>query len=397
MEPLVSPREQTLGPILLVLGLIGWALLILGTVGIALVYMLMVFVFYVFAQSAFIAYLRGTAVRLSEQQLAPLHASFVQCCAKLGIDKAPEAYVLQGGGMLNAFATRFLGRDFVVLLSDVVDALDEHPDGVAFYIGHELGHVRRKHLTGNLLRWPVLWLPLVGASYSRAKETTCDLHGRACCTSGESAARSMMVLAAGQRLWASANVGAYVEQARGHRGFWASFHELTSAYPWLNKRVARLAHGAEAAALPPRHALAWLPALLVPFAGRLGGGAGFFIVVAMIGILAAVALPAYHDYTQRAQVAEAWVAMAPVRQGLARWYDEKKAGPDSLAQAGVAAAYRGRNLELNRGNMTVTVPTAAGALVMEPRLDERKRLMWRCTAGEGLREQALPLACRQGR
>ena len=92
---------------------------------------------------------------------------------------------MQGGGVLNAFATRFLGRNYVVLLSDIVDAMEEHPDGVSFYFGHELGHIRRHHLTGNLLRAPVLWLPLIGAAYSRAKESTCDRHGRACCASPE--------------------------------------------------------------------------------------------------------------------------------------------------------------------------------------------------------------------
>src|SRR5206468_183018 len=117
--------------------------------------------------------------------------------AKLGLDQdKPEAYLLQGNGMLNAFATRFLGRHYVVLLSDVVDAMQAHPEGVNFYIGHELGHVRMKHLTGKLWRAPVLWIPLLGAAYSRANESTCDRHGRACCESPEAAARAMVALAA---------------------------------------------------------------------------------------------------------------------------------------------------------------------------------------------------------
>jgi Zn-dependent protease with chaperone function len=75
--------------------------------------------------------------------------------------------------------------------------MQAHPDGIDFYFGHELGHVRMKHLTGRLLRAPVLWLPLLGPAYARAKESTCDRHGRACCESPESAARAMVALAAG--------------------------------------------------------------------------------------------------------------------------------------------------------------------------------------------------------
>jgi hypothetical protein len=36
----------------------------------------------------------------------------------------------------------------------------------------------------------VLWLPLIGAAYSRAKESTCDRHGPACCASPDVAARA---------------------------------------------------------------------------------------------------------------------------------------------------------------------------------------------------------------
>ena len=129
-DELVCPRERSLGAITLVLGLIVWELLILGTVGLALVYLLLGFPFYLFAQSALISWLRGNGVLLSMQQLPDLRAKFDACCDKLGIDERPEAYVLQGGGVLNAFATRFLGRHYVVLLSDIVDAMDANPDGV---------------------------------------------------------------------------------------------------------------------------------------------------------------------------------------------------------------------------------------------------------------------------
>ena len=147
--------------------------------GVVLGVLLLGFVGYVFAQSALVAHVRGHGVQLSAEQFPDLHGQFADCCDKLGMPKLPEAYVLQGGGLMNAFAAQFLGRQFVVPLSGVVDAMQAHPDGVRFYLGHELGHLRRGHAIGGLLRLPVLWLPLIGGAYARAKETTCDLHGGA--------------------------------------------------------------------------------------------------------------------------------------------------------------------------------------------------------------------------
>ncbi len=172
MDPLVYPNERRLGAVTLVLGIVAWLLLIFGTFGVALIYVLLGFIGYVFAQSAVIAWIKGTAVKLSPTQLPELHARFIACCKRLGIETPPEAYLLHGNGAFNAFATRFFGRNFVVLLSDVVDAMETQPDGSNFYIGHELGHIRRGHLTGRLWRLPVLWLPLLGAAYARAQENT---------------------------------------------------------------------------------------------------------------------------------------------------------------------------------------------------------------------------------
>ena len=395
-DELVCPRERSLSAITLVLGLIVWVLLILGTVGLALVYLLLGFVFYLFAQSALISWLRGNGVLLSMQQLPDLRAKFDAGCDKLGIEERPEAYVLQGGGVLNAFATRFLGRHYIVLLSDIVDAMDANPDGVNFYFGHELGHVRMRHFTGRLLRAPVLWLPLLGAAYSRAKETTCDRHGRACCASPESAARALVALAAGAQRWKQVDLPAYAGQAALGKGFWMSFHELIGGYPWLTKRVARVLD--QDAAVLGRNPFAYLFALFVPYAGRAGGGAGGVIVVAaVIGILAAVALPAYKDYTVRARLSAAYIVSAPARQALADYFAEHKQGPDSLAEVGLSPTLPdGTKLSLDAEHLVLTVATPEGELTFVPQPREDGKLGWRCLAGEATRPAQLPALCRDG-
>ena len=394
-DELVYPREVSLGAITLVFGLIGWLLLIVGTFGLALVYLLIGFVFYVFAHSALISWLRGNAVLLSQAQLPDLRARFEACCARLGLEEMPEAYLMQGGGALNAFAARFLGRNYVVLLSDIVDAMDEHPDGVNFYFGHELGHIRRHHLTGILLRAPVLWLPLLGAAYSRAKESTCDRHGRACCASPEAAARALVALAAGARRWRQVNLPAYAGQAALTTGFWMSFHELINGYPWLTKRTARVLD--PAAPLPRRNPLAWVLALFVPYAGRAGGGfGGVIVVVAVIGVLAAVAIPAYQDYTVRARLTGAYLGSEPVRQALGAWYvQHNREAPTSLQEAGLPTTLPdGSTLSYDAEQMVLSVETPQGDLVFVPENLNDPKLVWRCIPGEGVKRAALPAACR---
>lgn len=51
------------------------------------------------------------------------------------------------------------------------------------------------------------------------------------------------------------------------------------------------------------------------------------IVVAIIGILAAVALPAYTDYTKRAKVSEIMLAASAVRTSISEYVSDKNALP----------------------------------------------------------------------
>jgi type IV pilus assembly protein PilA len=62
------------------------------------------------------------------------------------------------------------------------------------------------------------------------------------------------------------------------------------------------------------------------------------IVVAIIGILAAIALPAYQDYTGRAQASEGFTATAGLRADIAVYLSEEGALPDNGDSASLDAA-----------------------------------------------------------
>jgi len=212
LNQLEYPRERGLAALTLVIGVVFWLVIVVGTVGIALAGLLLGFVVYLFAHSAFIAWIKGNGVVLEPRQFPKVHAQFTACCDRLSMKTRPTAYVLNGYAAINAFATRFLGHEYVVLLSDTVDAMKEHPDGAAFYMGHGLGHLRMKHLGKQLMRWPALWLPLLGAAYARPKESTCDRHGLARSSSPENAALALSALALCGRSWRRLDTTAFVEQ-----------------------------------------------------------------------------------------------------------------------------------------------------------------------------------------
>jgi Zn-dependent protease with chaperone function/type II secretory pathway pseudopilin PulG len=395
MDELIYPRERTLGRITLVLGLIGWLCLILGTVGVALIGLLVGFIVYLIAHSTLISHIKGNGVELSAAQFPDLHAQFLDCVRTLGITDVPEAYVLNGNGGLNAFATKFLRSRYVVVYSDVVDAMEKHPDGVRFYFGHELGHLRMKHLSGQLWRWPALWLPLLGAAYSRARESTCDRHGRACCSSPRNAAHALAALSAGVTAWQRVDVPAFVEQTRHSSGFWMSFHELTAGYPWLTKRAARIVD--QSAPLPRRSPFAYLLAVFVPYAGRLGGGFGLLVMVYIVAILAAIAIPAYQDYTVRTRLGTVLAQTAEARQALGSYYERNKRVPVSLMEVQVAPRLAdGTPLELDPQRMVLTVTLPQGKLILDPSRDAGGHIVWHCVNGEGLRPNQLPQSCRAG-
>jgi type II secretory pathway pseudopilin PulG len=243
------------------------------------------------------------------------------------------------------------------------------------------------------LRWPALWLPLIGAAYARAKESTCDRHGLACSSSPEGAARALAALSAGVQRWKDLDVATYVGQTDHTSGFWMSFHELTSGYPWLTKRAAR---EVDTDSVPvARNPFAYVLALFVPYAGRMGAGFGVIMLVYIIGVLAAVAIPAYSDYTHKAQLTNAYIQSAPARTALADYFQTNRTVPPSLESIGVASQMGdGSRMTVDPKSMVLTVTTRQQKeLVFVPEGDAA-HIQWHCSGGQETQPKLLPRDCR---
>jgi type IV pilus assembly protein PilA len=123
------------------------------------------------------------------------------------------------------------------------------------------------------------------------------------------------------------------------------------------------------------------------------------IVVAIIGILAAVALPAYQEYTIRAKVSELVLALAGFRSTIA----EKSASDGTIGSAGMSLTVSsgGRisgGLVTDAGIINIYgSATSVGTnitLTMTPSLGVGSRIAWACSAGSSNQWKYVPAECR---
>jgi len=132
------------------------------------------------------------------------------------------------------------------------------------------------------------------------------------------------------------------------------------------------------------------------------------IVIAIIGILAAIAIPAYTDYTARAKVTEAVTALASAKTSISEYYTSMGEMPEDAAAAGINLAPAGSYVKeieyVKKDDSNATVSATIKDINTEAN-DKSFQLLgtgtasgiiWTCskTATDGLPDKYLPANCR---
>jgi Zn-dependent protease with chaperone function len=185
----------------------------------------------------------ANAVKLSEKQFPELYDIIKRLSSELNLDEVPEAFMIQEGGEINAFATRlYFRRNYVVFYANVVEVAYKEGDSASleFIVAHELGHIKAGHvsLLYNLAIFPIAFVPvlkdLLWTALSRAREYTSD---RIAINLAPSGKKGLIVLSAGEHLYKNVNYEEYLETARAPEGFWIWTTNLLSTHPALIRRV----------------------------------------------------------------------------------------------------------------------------------------------------------------
>ncbi|MDH5454892.1 MAG: pilin [Gammaproteobacteria bacterium] len=143
---------------------------------------------------------------------------------------------------------------------------------------------------------------------------------------------------------------------------------------------------------------------------RIGGTSNIVLVLLpiilafLIGVIAAISVPAYNDYTIRAQVSEGLNLSSGAKAAVSEYYFDRQAFPADNEAAGLSPADRiaGKytsSVRVANGTIVITYGNDAhvvindATIVMEPAVDGSGSVVWVCSSPTILPKH-LPAACR---
>ena len=128
------------------------------------------------------------------------------------------------------------------------------------------------------------------------------------------------------------------------------------------------------------------------------------IVVAIIGVLASIAIPAYQRYTIRAQIAEGLSLSGPFKPAIVEFHNNNGAFPTNNTAAGLEAPgdYAGKyvsSVTVNGPVVSIQYGNSAnaqidGRILTLTAIGNLGSMSWDCSSGGVILDEYLPPACR---
>lgn len=180
------------------------------------------------------AYIRGSSVQITPDQLPEAYEVAENCAKRLGLKEVPEIYVADAG-VANALAVKLAKKHIVILTDESMwgSYSSPNPRALAWIIGHELGHIALGHtgilrnIMGNMVR------PL-----GRFHEMSADNVALALVGDKDAAVQALAMLSVGPQLTKHLNVAALARQAQ-EVAKWklAKKAEKNLSHPLLMRRI----------------------------------------------------------------------------------------------------------------------------------------------------------------
>lgn len=123
------------------------------------------------------------------------------------------------------------------------------------------------------------------------------------------------------------------------------------------------------------------------------------IVVAIIGILAAIAIPAYQDYIIRSKVTELVTAADACKTSVAEYYQSQNAFPADITVAGCRATGTDFMTSLGYDGTTHAITATGSAAVKSTNIvltpsENSGGLKWACSTQDDAHKKYVPANCR---
>ncbi|MDR2921843.1 MAG: M48 family metallopeptidase [Treponema sp.] len=212
----------------------------LASISAVIIYILIILLYFWFYKVYLVAYMKGNGICISETQFSNIFELYCDMARNLEIKKIPPLFILQQGGLLNAFAIRLSGRNYIAIYSDILSLYKNDIEAVKFVLAHELGHVKRKHNQKRFWTFPSSIIPFLTAAYSRACEYTCDNIGGSFIPDETSKLQGLLLLAGGRDIYKEIDINNYLETAKQNRSFAVNFVNMFISHPYLPDRIRNL-------------------------------------------------------------------------------------------------------------------------------------------------------------